>query len=478
MGNPGANILVPLAFFLWPGVVILLYKKLDKRLVPVIAYVAGWMFLPCAEYDIFMLKNTKSTVIGYSLLAATWLFDKEKLLSYRFRSIDIPIILWCTTPFFSSLANGLGIYDGLASTLYTTIKWGIPYFFGRVYFNESDILKTLAITIFIGGIIYIPFSWFELIMSPQLHRLTYGFHQHDFLQTLREDGGYRPMVYMNHGLMTSMWMMLASLLGMWLYITKVLPKKIFFLPSSLLLALLIGTFLMYQSMGAIFYFAMSLLILYIGIKWKNAVLVIVLLVTPYIYIFSRSTGSWDGTNLTNYIAEKISPARAQSLQFRFDNETILIDKALQGSFFGWGGYGRARVFTDSGKDLSTTDGLWVITLGNQGSYGLLWLLFAVQLPTIFFISRKKPVQWESPAYAAPAAMAVFIAFTMVDNLLNAMVNPIYLVFAGGLHGLLLNKTDLSLESSEETELDLFREFDKLTSRFLSDPGNSQSKFIN
>jgi len=283
---------------------------------------------------------------------------------------------------------------------------------------------------------------------------------------------------MNHGLMTSMWMMLASLLGMWLYITKVLPKKIFFLPSSLLLALLIGTFLMYQSMGAIFYFAMSLLILYIGIKWKNAVLVIVLLVTPYIYIFSRSTGSWDGTNLTNYIAEKISPARAQSLQFRFDNETILIDKALQGSFFGWGGYGRARVFTDKGKDLSTTDGLWVITLGNQGSYGLLWLLFAVQLPTIFFISRKKPVQWESPAYAAPAAMAVFIAFTMVDNLLNAMVNPIYLVFAGGLHGLLLNKTDLSLESSEETELDLFREFDTLTSRFLSDPGNSQSKFIN
>lgn len=75
-------------------------------------------------------------------------------------------------------------------------------------------------------------------------------------------------------------------------------------------------------------------------------------------------------------------------------------------------------------------------------------------------------------------MAVFIAFTMVDNLLNAMVNPIYLVFAGGLHGLLLNKTDLSLESSEETELDLFREFDTLTSRFLSDPGNSQSKFIN
>ncbi len=138
MGNPGANILVPLAFFLWPGVVILLYKKLDKRLVPVIAYVAGWMFLPCAEYDIFMLKNTKSTVIGYSLLAATWLFDKEKLLSYRFRSIDIPIILWCTTPFFSSLANGLGIYDGLASTLYTTIKWG-----SRTFLAGSILTKAI-----------------------------------------------------------------------------------------------------------------------------------------------------------------------------------------------------------------------------------------------------------------------------------------------------------------------------------------------
>ncbi len=476
MSSPG-NFVVPVAFLSWPFIVIFLYQKLDKRLVPVVAYVAGWMFLPCAEYDIFMLKNTKSTVIGYSLLLSAFVFDREKLFSYRFNKVDLPILLWCTAPLFSSIANGLGVYDGLSSTLYTSIKWGIPYFFGRIYFTDTDVLKTLAIMIVIGGIIYIPLSWFELIMSPQLHRLTYGFHQHSFLQSLREDGGYRPMVFMDHGLMTAMWMMLSSLLGTWLYLTKNIPKKIFFIPSWAVLGLLIVTFLMYQSMGSIFYFLTSVVILLMAAKLKKNFLIILLLIMPYTYILTRTTGYWDGTNLTDYIARNISPARAQSLQFRFDNETILIDKAFEGSFFGWGGYGRARVFSESGKDLSTTDGLWVIALGNQGVYGLTWLLIAVQLPAILFLRKVKLKDWESPHFAAPAAMAVFIAFTAVDNLLNAMVNPIYLVFAGGLHGMFIKDPSLPLESHKDHQLDMFTEINKTMSRFLSDSSTSHTKFI-
>ncbi|TNJ37008.1 hypothetical protein [Prosthecochloris vibrioformis] len=476
MSNPG-NILVPVAFLSWPFIVVFLYQKLDKRFVPVVAYVAGWMFLPCAEYDIFMLKNTKSAVIGYSLLLSAMIFDKDKLFSYRFNKVDLPILLWCTAPFFSSIANGLGVYDGMSSTLYTSIKWGIPYFFGRIYFTDTDVLKTLALTIIIGGIIYIPLSWFELIMSPQLHRLTYGFHQHSFLQSLREDGGYRPMVFMNHGLMAAMWMMLASFIATWLYMTKNIPKKILFFPSWVPITALVITFLMYQSMASIFYYITSICILYFTVKMKKKILVILLLITPYLYILTRTTGYWDGTNFTDYIAENISPARAQSLQFRFDNETILIDKALEGSFFGWGGYGRARVFSESGKDLSTTDGLWVITLGNQGIYGLTWLLLSVQLPTIFFIQKVKPKDWENTSFAAPSAMAVFIAFTMADNLLNAMANPIYLVFAGGLHGLLIKDSSDPLSSEINNDINVLEEINRTMSRFLSDSRKSTSKFI-
>ncbi|TCD48548.1 hypothetical protein [Chlorobium sp. N1] len=470
------NILVPVAFLSWPVIVMILYKKLDKRLVPVIAYVAGWMFLPCAAYDIFLLKNTKSTVIAYGVLAGAWMFDRERLLNFNFKYFDLPMLLWCTAPFFSSMANGLGAYDGLSAVLYTSILWGIPYYLGRVYFSEADVLKTLAITIFIGGVVYVPFSWFELIMSPQLHRLTYGFHQHNFLQTLREDGGYRPMIYMQHGLMAAMWMLLASLLGTWLYMTKSLPKKILFIPSPILLGAVIVTFLMYQSMASITFFLIGTAALLAGKKLKSPAVLLLLLLIPYPHLYTRITGMWDGRNLTGYIEKNISPARAESLQFRFTNEDSLIKRALEGSFFGWGGYGRARVHNEDEQDTSVTDGMWIITLGNQGIYGLIWMTLGIQLPALLFLRRVKAERWASPEYAAPAAMSVFIAITMVDNLLNAMVNPIYMVFTGGILSFVTTEQP-PYRLTEEKEINLLKDIDVYMSKFLSDPNRSSTKFL-
>ena len=176
----------------------------------------------------------------------------------------------------------------------------------------------------------------------------------------------------------------------------------------------------------------------------------ILLITPYLYILTRINGIWDGRNLSNYVAEKFSPVRAQSLQFRFDNETMLIVKAMQGTVFGWGGYGRSRVYDEKGKDLSVTDGLWIITLGQNGLYGLIMLTTTIQLPVVFFALRFKPEVWNKKALAGPAVMAIFLALTMIDNLLNAMVNPIYMLFSGGLTGIVLKNT-LSLDDGSETK---------------------------
>ena len=96
-----------------------------------------------------------------------------------------------------------------------TVTWGIPYFLGRIYFNDLQGLRELSVAIFIGGLIYVPFCLYEIRFSPQLHRLLYGYHQHDFSQTFRF-GGYRPMVFMQHGLMVGMWMGMATLAGIWL----------------------------------------------------------------------------------------------------------------------------------------------------------------------------------------------------------------------------------------------------------------------
>ncbi|MBN1929749.1 MAG: hypothetical protein JW764_09440 [Chlorobiaceae bacterium] len=426
-----------------------LFKRFDPRLAVAIAFVAGWMFLPVAGLKVKGIPAyNKITAISMVVLFWARQFDRMRFDRLSFSSIDLPMLLWCIAPFFSSLFNGLGVYDGLSQTMYQTITWGVPYAIGRLYFSDTEGLKLLGTAIFIGAVAYIPFCWFELVMSPQIHRLTYGFHQHDFLQTLRDGGGFRPMVYMDHGLMTSTWMALGIFLGAWLLSTNDLPKKILSVPTKLLLTALTVTFLMMKSYGAIFLLVLGLITVFVSNRLKTPLLILALLATPLLYAYTRTTGIWDGTNLSSFVAEKLSPARAQSLQFRFDNEAILIRKALEGTVFGWGGYGRSRVFDEDGKDLSVTDGLWIITLGQNGIFGLMALLAAIQLPVFFYLMRIRPERYNLQSWGAPTVMAVFLATYMIDGLLNAMINPVYMLFNGGIVGLLLKpEAEMSIQAS-------------------------------
>ena len=479
MGGAPGNFLVPIAFLAFPLLVVALFKKFGPRKAIALAFVFGWMFLPVANYEIFLLKNTKTAVICLSILGSAYLFDKEDMSKFQFNAADIPMILWCTAPFFSSIANGDGPYDGLASSLAQSEKWGMPYYIARVYYSDAESVKILSYIIFIGTLVYIPFCWFELIMSPQLHRLTYGFHQSSFLQTLRDGGGYRPMVYMDHGLMTAMWMVLGVFLGIWMLFTGLLPKKIMHIPSLYLLLLLIFTNIMMRSMGAISLLIIALLVVYISNKTKTTFLVLILLIVPLLYMFTRTTGIWDGRNLSNAVSQQYSSERSGSLQFRFDNETILIRKALQGGFFGWGGYGRSRVYDETGKDISVTDGLWIITYGTNGIYGLIVMVIAIQWPLFLFLLRVKPELWNTKTWGNSAAMAIFLGIFMIDNLLNAMINPLYMFCGGSLIGILLNSSKVVAVNNDTGQLESKTEQNRIAhgTRFIPSPRMKTSRFI-
>ena len=402
MVGASGNALVPAAMFGWLPLVSWLFSKLKPRQAAALGFAFAWMFLPVASIPIKGLPDiTKVTVSCASIFLAAWFFDKDRLLSFKLRLVDIPMLLWCTCPFFSSVFNGIGAYDGLSESMYQSFTWGLPYFVARVYFADLKGLNTLAITIFVGGLLYIPFCIEEILMSPQLHRLTYGFHQHSFLQTMR-GGGFRPMVYMEHGLMVAMWMVSASMMGLWLAYAKILPKNWSILPYSeylrkcplwLLLTALLVTTMLLKSTGAIALLVLGLITLYFSNKWKTTVIILLLLAIPPTYMVARSTGLWSGENLSSLVAEKFSEDRGQSLQFRFDNEKILVEKALDGTFFGWGGWNRSRVFDEEGKDISVTDGLWIITLGTKGIYGLVLLVIVIELPVLLLLYRSNPEQY-------------------------------------------------------------------------------------
>jgi O-antigen ligase len=127
--------------------------------------------------------------------------------------------------------------------------------------------------------------------------------------------------------------------------------------------------------------------------------------------------------------------RAASLQTRLSNEDILAEKALQKPLFGWGRWGRNRVYDENGNDISITDGLWVLALGQAGLVGLASLTAVFLVPALNVRRVVGKRGWREPMFAAPIVLALLLVLYMMDNLLNAMVNPIFTLIAGGLTGL-------------------------------------------
>lgn len=430
------NIICLFALYGCIPMVLYLFSKYKPEQAVIIAFFGALMFLPMEKLNIPLIIYNKMTATAMGILIAIKMYDPEKLEDTSIHPVDIPMVIWIISGFLSSITNGLGVKDGLQESFNTFTIWGIPYIAGRLYFTNADSINLLCRSLFTAGLIYIPFVLFELKMSPQAHRIAYGYMQHSFAQVMRGDG-YRPMVFMQHGIMLGTWMCMAALVGLWCTYTKVFPKKMWHAPTILLAVALLGSAVSCKSSGATALLIIGFMALVLTAKMKFAVLVWVMLILPPAYIGTRATGYWDGQNLCDLIAEKFSTDRALSLQFRFDNENMLVEKALERPLFGWGGWGRSRVYDEeTGEDVSTTDGFWIITLGTRGYFGLFSITLAMILPALLFLLKCPSKLWSKPEFAPTAVLCIIPLLFMIDSMLNGMVNQVYIIFAGGTSGML------------------------------------------
>lgn len=430
--------LVYIVMFGWIPFVLYLFNWLPAKRALVVSFIAAWLFLPQASFPLPGLPDyTKMSATCYGVLFATIIFDAKRFSLFQPDWIDLPILVWCVCPLVSSMSNGLGLYDGVAATVAQTVEWGVPYYLGRVYLNDLDGLRKLAIGIVTGGLLYIPLCLFESRFSPQLHRIVYGFHAHSFAQTMRY-GGYRPTVFMEHGLMVGAWMMAAALISVWLWQAGVI-KQIWGIPINLLVAALLVTVVVVKSTGAWILLAVGLVILFVAQWFRTSLLVLVLMLSIWSYLYVGVTGNFSGDQVVSVVSQVINEDRAGSLEFRFDNEKILSDKARQKMVFGWGGWGRSRVYDAWGEDISITDSLWIIIFGANGVVGLASLTAFLLLPVFRFLQRYPASLWLNRNVAPAAALAVLLVLYMLDCVLNAMINPIYTLACGGIAGLVLKQ---------------------------------------
>lgn len=442
-----------LVMLLWPGVVFFLFNRFPSQKAVIISFVVAWLFLPQKTgFNLPGLPDyTRISATCYSILVATLIFDFQRFTKYKFSWLDLPIIILCVSPFMASISNNLGVYDGLSSALTQTVRYGFPYLLGRLYLGDFLGMKRLAMAIFVSGLIYMPLCLYEIRMSPQLHRMVYGFSgQRQFSQSIRL-GGFRPTVFLFHGLSVGMWMMAVTLIGWWLWQSGTL-KKLWNIPMTFLVAALTITFILLKSTGAYIYLAYGILVLF-SAKWlKTNIPLLILIISISIYLFLGATGQFSGKNadqVLDLLSSVVPESRLQSLDYRLSNEEILVEKALERPIFGWGGWGRNRVYDYNWEgvlvDVSTTDSLWIIQYGINGAVGLVSIFATSLLPSLMFILSKSqyPARfWFHPKIAPVAVLAVILPLYMLDCTLNNQYNPVFMLLSGGLAGFVVRKPKL------------------------------------
>jgi hypothetical protein len=423
----------------WMPVVLLLFAALPPRRAVIVAFLAGFLFLPMVSYKLPLLPDyTKMTATCAGILIGAVCFDSKRILAFSPRLVDLPLVLFCIAPLAASLANGLGLWDGFSGVLKNTITWGFPYLIGRVYFKDLDALKELAVGIFLGGVIYIPFCLFEMRMSPQLHNMLYGFSPREV--QMRYDG-WRPAVFLDGGLQLGLWMTISSMTGLWLWWTGAM-KRCAGVPAAWLVWPLLLTTVLCRATGALL-----LELIAFGVLWLTRVtgtrlaLVGLLMFAPA-YITVRTLGVWHGEPITS-MAKAIDPIRAESFEFRLKNEDLLVAKAMQRPIFGWGGWGRSRVMNDEGKDISITDGFWVIEFGAHGVLALVSVYVYMLLPLWTTLGRASARHLNTRQMAPLIVLGVATALYPIDCLLNSMVNPVFILTGGAVASVALHRRRVS-----------------------------------
>ncbi len=446
----------------WIPLGLWLFKRFNGRVAVIAGFLIAWGFLPVHSYSLPGLPDySKISALSYIMLLGVFVFDRERLIRIRFSPFDLPIIVFCLSSFFSSIANGLGAYDGVSATLDKVTEWFIPYFLGRLYFTNLDDLRDLCVGLLVGGLIYIPFCMFEMVMSPRLHKIVYGFRLASLTQA-RRWGGWRPSVFMRHGLMVGMWMITASLAGLHLFKTghldwlaKYIKVKV---KPVLIIAFLVFISILCKSTGAIMLMAVGWMVLRFSLRRGTRLPILLLMFIPILYVVMRTNGTWSGLALSDLLTNKLHMPedRVQSMSFRFMNEDILMDKAFQQPLFGWGGWKRSFVFNEVGEPVSVPDGLWIVVLGQNGLTGLVSMLTTMLLPQWLFLKRFATAEWKNSSLVALGLLpVVLLSLYMIDGLLNDMFNPLVMMLAGAVTGLYLNKNlsnssdSLSDESAPE-----------------------------
>jgi hypothetical protein len=450
------NALAFLVVFSWPVAVYLLFRYKPRVEALCWSILGGYLLLPTRTgFDLPMVPAVDKDVVPALAVAVLLAFgvgvtEAEKaarraapgpLAQKRstFGPFTPLIVLLLLSPIVTVLTNpeplvygplvipGLAIYDA-ASVIGRMAFIVLPFWLAMRYLASPESHETLLKVIVIGLLIYSLPILFEVRMSPQLNVMIYGFFPHDFAQHVRP-GGFRPVVFLHHGLWLAIIMCMAVIAAAALWRHRVSmgarAGQWFFAGVYLVIVLFLS-----NSLGAL---AIALLLapaaLLMGVRGQlllAGTLALVVLIYPVL----RSSGLIPVDQVVA-MAERVSTERAGSLQFRLDHEDALSARAAEKPIAGWGLWGRNEVYDpETGRSLSVTDGTWIIVIGTFGWLGYISQFGLLTLPTILLAFGRKA----SNTTPATAGLSLVLAANLLDLLPNATLTPVTWILGGAIAG--------------------------------------------
>jgi hypothetical protein len=310
----------------------------------------------------------------------------------------------------------------------------LPFYLGAVMFRSSGDLRVLLTTMVVASLFYSPLQFIEMILSPQLHRWVYGFHQHSFLQAMRGEG-YRPMVFMAHGLAVAAFTSLTVVAAAALHKSKV---RVLRFPAAWIMSYLWVVLILSKSLASLLYSLVAVPLVLFASPRAQALTAAALAACLLVYPVVRASDLIPVEDLEVWAEEQFGHERAHSMTFRFKNEAVLLDRAMERPWFGWGSYCRACLFEPWSGDLSpqsVRDGAWIIQFGDHGIVGFISTFSLLLFPLLALVRRLKYVPRVSDRRLL-AVLGLIIGFSAFDLIPNGDFSRLAFVLSGALWGCL------------------------------------------
>jgi hypothetical protein len=455
------NLVAYFALFAWPLVALGLFRIMPLQRALVWTVVGGHLLLPSATFvELPVIPALdRSSVVSLSALVLCLIFGRKSNLPGTEGKAFGRFVIWTLggiavfgvilTALFNSetLIYGPRYIPGLtakdaAGMMITTALTLVPFWLGLRYLNTSEghieLLKALAL----GGVVYSLPALVEIRLSPQLHVWIYGFFQHDFGQHIRQ-GGFRPVVFMPHGLVLGIFFCAAFLSALTLFKearrTGAPAFGWFYAAVWLFLVLFVSKNFGALAIGIV----ISGFILFTG-RRVQTIFAVTVAVVVLIFPLLRGAG-WIPVDTIVEHVEGIEQDRAGSLRFRFINEEALLERANEKPLFGWGSWGRNQIYDPGdGRMTSVTDGVWVIFIGAFGWLGYIARFGLLAMPIIYYAAYRRAL---GPSYATQGLVLV-LCCALIDLIPNSGLVVYVWLLSGAIAGHVLWKPALQREATQ------------------------------